>query len=49
MVPTRTEPLDRLRRRTSEKWGAHPSDVLPMFVAEMDYPLAPAIAEDALL
>jgi len=38
------EPLDRLRRRTSEKWGAHPSDVLPMFVAEMDYPLAPAIA-----
>ncbi|MBN9139414.1 MAG: aminotransferase class I/II-fold pyridoxal phosphate-dependent enzyme [Micrococcales bacterium] len=45
MVPTRTEPLDRLRRRTSEKWGAHPSDVLPMFVAEMDYPLAPAIAE----
>ncbi|MFT4284417.1 MAG: aminotransferase class I/II-fold pyridoxal phosphate-dependent enzyme [Protaetiibacter sp.] len=45
MGPTRTEPLDRLRRRTSEKWGAHPSDVLPMFVAEMDYPLAPAIAE----
>jgi cystathionine beta-lyase len=43
-MTTPAEPLDRLRRRTSEKWGAHPSDVLPMFVAEMDYPLAPAIA-----
>ncbi len=42
---THAEPLDSLRRRTSEKWGAHPADVLPMFVAEMDYPLAPAIAE----
>lgn len=42
-MATRAEPLDRLRRRTSEKWGAHPADVLPMFVAEMDYPLAPAI------
>lgn len=42
-MATRAEPLDRLRRRTSEKWGAHPDDVLPMFVAEMDYPLAPAI------
>ena len=32
--------LDRLRRRHSEKWRAHPPDVLPAFVAEMDYDLA---------
>ncbi len=32
--------LDRLRRRRSEKWLAHPPDVLPAFVAEMDYDLA---------
>jgi cystathionine beta-lyase len=37
------EPLDRLRQRTSEKWRAYPPDVLPLFVAEMDYPLAPAV------
>lgn len=40
---TAAEPLDVLRRRTSEKWTSHAPDVLPMFVAEMDYPLAPAI------
>lgn len=39
------EPLTRLRERTSEKWRAYPDDVLPLFVAEMDYPLAPAIAD----
>lgn len=33
------EPFDALRRRSSEKWCAHPDDVLPLFVAEMDYPL----------
>jgi cystathionine beta-lyase len=42
---TPADPLDLLRTRTSEKWRAHPSDVLPMFVAEMDYPLAPQIAD----
>ncbi|WP_431245450.1 MalY/PatB family protein [Leifsonia xyli] len=41
------EPLSRLRQRTSEKWRAYPDDVLPLFVAEMDYPLAPPI-KDAL-
>jgi cystathionine beta-lyase len=35
-------PLPRLR--TSEKWRRYPGDVLPMHVAEMDFPLAPAIA-----
>jgi cystathionine beta-lyase len=46
MAPVRTtpaDPLPTLRRRTSEKWRTHAVDVLPMFVAEMDYPLAPAI------
>ncbi|MGW0038025.1 MalY/PatB family protein [Gordonia sp. NPDC003376] len=38
-------PLAELRRRTSEKWRTYPDDVLPLFVAEMDYPLAPAVAE----
>lgn len=38
------EPLDRLRRRTSEKWRGFPDDVLPLPVAEMDYPLAEPIA-----
>ena len=32
--------LDELRRRTSMKWRAHPADVLPLWVAEMDVPLA---------
>lgn len=32
--------LDRLRRRRSDKWRAHPPDVLPAFIAEMDYDLA---------
>jgi cystathionine beta-lyase len=42
------EPLEKLRARTSEKWRAYPDDVLPLFVAEMDYPLAEPIA-DALI
>ncbi|WP_305786534.1 MalY/PatB family protein [Symbioplanes lichenis] len=37
--------LDVLRRRRSAKWRAHPEDVLPMFVAEMDVPIAPVIAD----
>ncbi|MFC5502835.1 MalY/PatB family protein [Lysinimonas soli] len=37
------EPLETLRTRTSVKWTAYPPDVLPLFVAEMDYPLAPGI------
>lgn len=35
--------LESLRRRSSEKWGTFRADVLPMFVAEMDFPLAPEI------
>ena len=40
---TEADPLELLRRRGSEKWGRFPADVLPMFVAEMDFPLAPEI------
>jgi cystathionine beta-lyase len=32
-----------LRGRRSYKWRCHPDDVLPMFIAEMDTPLAPAV------
>lgn len=39
----RADPPELLRRRTSEKWTWHGPDVLPMFVAESDFPLAPAI------
>ena len=39
------EPLSALRRRESVKWRAYPPDVLPLFVAEMDYPVAEPIRE----
>jgi cystathionine beta-lyase len=35
--------LDDLRKRTSEKWSTYGSDVLPVFVAEMDFALAPPV------
>ncbi|MFI7744799.1 MalY/PatB family protein [Kocuria rhizosphaericola] len=41
--PLETLSLDQLRRRTSMKWRAHPEDVLPLWVAEMDVSLAPAV------
>jgi len=44
-VKVEAESLSRLRERTSEKWRTYPDDVLPLFVAEMDYPLAPPIAQ----
>lgn len=36
---------EHLALRTSEKWARHPREIIPMFVAEMDYPLFPAIRE----
>ncbi|MGV8885906.1 MAG: MalY/PatB family protein [Microbacteriaceae bacterium] len=45
MVDVHADPLELLRLRTSEKWMAYPPDVLPLFVAEMDYPLAPVVAD----
>jgi cystathionine beta-lyase len=38
--PLRALGLDQLRRRTSMKWRTYPADVLPLWVAEMDVPLA---------
>src|SRR6188472_3092369 len=32
--------IDRLRLRRSAKWARYPADVLPAWVAEMDFPLA---------
>ena len=37
--------LPQLQTRTSMKWRAHPADVLPLWVAEMDVNLAPTVAE----
>ncbi|WP_086723983.1 MalY/PatB family protein [Streptomyces sp. NRRL B-24085] len=38
--PLRRLTLEQLRRRTSMKWRTYPQDVLPLWVAEMDVPLA---------
>lgn len=38
------DPIDLLRTRTSAKWRLYDADVLPLPVAEMDYPLAEPIA-----
>ena len=40
---TTADDMPALRRRTSAKWRTYPRDVLPMFVAEMDFPTPPAI------
>ena len=40
-----TVSLEELRRRRSAKWTWYPDDVLPAWVAEMDFPVAPAIRE----
>ncbi|MGD1109727.1 MAG: MalY/PatB family protein [Mycobacterium sp.] len=37
--------LQQLQLRTSMKWRAHPADVLPLWVAEMDVLLAPTVAD----
>jgi len=37
--------LDDLRLRLSEKWNTYPDDVLPAWVAEMDFPLAPEVRD----
>jgi cysteine-S-conjugate beta-lyase len=44
MIEVHADSLGTLRLRTSEKWVEYAPDVLPLFVAEMDYPLAPAVA-----
>jgi cystathionine beta-lyase len=42
--PLRVLTLAELRRRTSVKWRRFPPDVLPVWVAEMDVPLAEPVA-----
>lgn len=42
--PLRQLSLEQLRRRTSMKWRTYPEDVLPLWVAEMDVPLAEPVA-----
>ena len=44
-TPLQALPVELLRRRSSTKWRTYPDDVLPLFVAETDYPLAPAISD----
>ena len=39
------DPLSLLRERTSRKWRSFPADVLPLFVAESDVPLAAPVRE----
>ena len=39
----RALPLSELRKRKSVKWRQFPSDVLPLPVAEMDFPIAEQI------
>lgn len=45
--PARLDTLDlrRLRHRRSEKWHTYPPDVLPAWVAEMDFPIAAPIEQ----
>jgi cysteine-S-conjugate beta-lyase len=42
--PLEQLPIETLRARTSMKWHTYPADVLPLWVAEMDVPLAPPVA-----
>jgi cystathionine beta-lyase len=45
VIPLQALPLDQLRQRSSTKWQKYPPEVLPLFVAETDYALAPAITD----
>ncbi len=44
-TPFTTFTLDQLQHRTSAKWRQYGPDVLPLWVAEMDVPLAPSVIE----
>jgi len=44
-VPFDDLSLDDLRRRRSAKWAKYGPDVLPAFVAEMDFPLAEPVTD----
>lgn len=36
---------EALKARGTQKWNRYPADVLPMWIAEMDYPTAPPVLE----
>lgn len=46
VTPLRALSLEQLRQRSSSKWRTYPPEVLPLFVAETDFPLAPAISRE---
>ncbi len=43
VTPLEALPIDEFRQRSSTKWRKYSEDVLPFFVAETDFALAPAI------
>lgn len=43
ITPLQALPLDELRQRSSTKWRQYGPEVLPLFVAETDFPLADPI------
>ncbi len=45
MIAVEKVSLTELRRRRSAKWRTYPLDVLPLPVAEMDFPIAGPVAE----
>lgn len=45
MVRVSADSLSELRKRRSAKWRTFPEDVLPLPVAEMDYPIAKPIRD----
>jgi cysteine-S-conjugate beta-lyase len=45
VTPLQALPIEQLRQRSSTKWRKYPAEVLPLFVAETDYALAPAITD----
>ncbi|MET0780364.1 MAG: aminotransferase class I/II-fold pyridoxal phosphate-dependent enzyme [Microbacterium sp.] len=45
ITPLQALPIEQLRQRSSTKWRKYPPEVLPLFVAETDFELAPAITD----
>ena len=45
MHPYDSISIDTLRARTGVKWSRYPADTIPLWIAEMDFPVAPAIRE----
>jgi cysteine-S-conjugate beta-lyase len=44
-MPKLSVPLDDLRQRASLKWRLYPEDILPLWVAEMDTHMQPAVKQ----